>query len=753
MTRCQASRNNVKRTRNRAPNRRQFDIQHFEEAEQVREEDEELEELLDETVQHENNPQESAHLVRSDEILNGRVVHKTRAHYKSTMNYIIEYCSNNIKSAVTVRNGTALFIYPMSFENMKVFFAMMSLERPNKTVKSKSTLQGYVSTLKFFYQENKAEMSAECETYLSHFMSGYKRTVKAKKDSGVMKNYEGKVPVGFQLYCTLAKLALFAATCRSQLSGFIHCFMILCWVLFARSISVSTLRTNHMSWTNDSLVIELAGAKNDQAGEKQTPKHVYANIFMPEICPILSLALHIFSISYRESGSDNTKLFVGNAYDIFGGWLFEALSTITSLGFAVRDFGTHSFRKGVATFCTGFLGGPSTVAVFLRAGWSLGNVQDRYLFYCDGGDQLCGRIASGLNFNNGADFSALPPRFKETDPLTKEEWMEICPGYGNHPETFLVCLPYLLASIVHHYDWICKVDDHGNYINISKSHKIFQSQLFLSGIIQKLRPEVLGVNTSGRCEITGMTATGIPPHIDLARKVQLLTVENEMLRALTVQNHLEVMSTLPQEISDKVRDSILRNFHLEGVQQLSKDDVMNCMQAMFVDFANRIQPIVQSVSSLTTNTVNSSLDDNSGYTFWSWGGQLRPMPESYELPKINVKAICDMFMYGAPSQSIRPFRRIKTCDWKRIHQTYFSRADYVFSTICRYIVSLGMVLNCNAIYDLPYIEWDRVFASAYPLVITAIEEKKGKRLHKVGEMSYITMYDLFRKFLVPQQPV
>jgi len=64
-----------------------------------------------------------------------------------------------------------------------------------------------------------------------------------------------------------------------------------------------------------------------------------------------------------------------------------------------------------------------------------------------------------------------------------------------------------------------------------------------------------------------------------------------------------------------------------------------------------------------------------------------------------------------------------------------------------------MVLNCNAIYDLPYIEWDRVFASAYPLVITAIEEKKGKRLHKVGEMSYITMYDLFRKFLVPQQPV
>ena len=50
----------------------------------------------------------------------------------------------------------------------------------------------------------------------------------------------------------------------------------------------------------------------------------------------------------------------------------------------------------------------------------------------------------------------------------------------------------------------------------------------------------------------------------------------------------------------------------------------------------------------------------------------------------------------------------------------------MFSTICRYIVSLGMVLNCNAIYDLPYIEWDRVFASAYPLVITAIEEKKEK---------------------------
>ncbi|ETV66997.1 hypothetical protein H257_16688 [Aphanomyces astaci] len=46
---------------------------------------------------------------------------------------------------------------------------------------------------------------------------------------------------------------------------------------------------------------------------------------------------------------------------------------------AKKDIGTHSIRKGAATFVSsGSTGGPSIISVCLRCGWFLGNVMERY---------------------------------------------------------------------------------------------------------------------------------------------------------------------------------------------------------------------------------------------------------------------------------------------------------------------------------------------------------------------------------------
>ena len=58
--------------------------------------------------------------------------------------------------------------------------------------------------------------------------------------------------------------------------------------------------------------------------------------------------------------------------------------------------GTHSFRKGIATFLSGSPGSPTAIAIYLRARWSLGPVQSRYILEGEGGDQVCGRAATGL---------------------------------------------------------------------------------------------------------------------------------------------------------------------------------------------------------------------------------------------------------------------------------------------------------------------------------------------------------------------
>ena len=57
-------------------------------------------------------------------------------------------------------------------------------------------------------------------------------------------------------------------------------------------------------------------------------------------------------------------------------------------------------------------GGPTTTSIYLRAGWSLGPVQNRYIFQGPGGDQFVGRAAAGLNVNK-AEFAQLPPHFDE----------------------------------------------------------------------------------------------------------------------------------------------------------------------------------------------------------------------------------------------------------------------------------------------------------------------------------------------------
>jgi hypothetical protein len=89
--------------------------------------------------------------------------------------------------------------------------------------------------------------------------------------------------------------------------------------------------------------------------------------------------------------------------------------------------------------------GPSPVQIYLRAGWTLGGVQNRYLFAGAGGDQLTGRVLSGLPFNNST-FASLPPHF-DAEGLALIQWPVVLPLYLRLPETFKRALPYLLASI------------------------------------------------------------------------------------------------------------------------------------------------------------------------------------------------------------------------------------------------------------------------------------------------------------------
>ena len=152
-----------------------------------------------------------------------------------------------------------------------------------------------------------------------------------------------------------------------------------------RASNAFGIRYSHMRWMDDSLCIYFAHSKTDQLGERpRDPRHVYPNPLKPSICPILALGLYFVAASF-DRGSNS--LFPGsNQYDRYRKSLSRLTNTpnvasvLAANGLKPDDIGSHSGRKGAATYASsGSTCAPSSVAIHLRAGWARGGVQDTYL--------------------------------------------------------------------------------------------------------------------------------------------------------------------------------------------------------------------------------------------------------------------------------------------------------------------------------------------------------------------------------------
>ena len=264
---------------------------------------------------------------------------------------------------------------PLNADVIVEFMAKISIVSDRKTgakrQASVSVIGSYRSSIAMLYEENDIIFDDPTVLALNKFAGGYKRLVADKKLNGEMKIQEGKSPITFQAYNFVAKQDFIKRSDHNR-GCFAHLFLILCWTLMARSVSVGTIMLDHISWESDALLISTPKHKGDQEGNNCYPKHVYANPDNPFICPVLSMAIHFFSGGWRREGAKQL-LFQGTASESrFGKWLRELVSEFKDhlevIGLLSFEIGTHSFRKGVATFASSCPGGPSTVCIFLRAG-------------------------------------------------------------------------------------------------------------------------------------------------------------------------------------------------------------------------------------------------------------------------------------------------------------------------------------------------------------------------------------------------
>ena len=185
-------------------------------------------------------------------------------------------------------------------------------------------------------------------------------------------------------------------------------------------------------------------------------------------------------------------------------------------------------RKGAATYCSsGTTACPSSVAVHLRAGWTLGGVQDTYHRFDQAGDQHVGRTVCGLP-PSSVEFATLPPMFREESNIICSAISTLFPGI---PINLSRIAEYALASVVYHSDFL--------YQYLPKKHLIFQTNLFRNNeLLNSLKQLVVCRNQLPNDKIT---ATGIPPHIALLG--QMHHISNQV--ATTV---IPALQSIPSEV-------------------------------------------------------------------------------------------------------------------------------------------------------------------------------------------------------------
>ena len=305
-----------------------------------------------------------------------------------------------------------------------------------------------------FVASDKSPSEKFCDK-LRKAMKGIKRHAASARGQDGGRLETGKAALSFQVYRALCKWIL-----EDDDGVFAHCFLTLTWNLMCRSKNTVSIHRAHMEWRDDCLGIMFAHTKTDPTGDNAMRcRHVYANPFEPELCAITSLARYL--LSNPSTSGWQVCLFEGtHQYDRFRKALDRTLENhrdeVVNLGMNPDDIGVHSIRKGAATYvCNGTEGTVSFAAVCRRAGWTMGNVKDRYIHHDAAGDHVVGRCVAGLNLNS-KDFCVSSPVFDtsvEKKDFQNDVDSAINSTFGDILPKYRPLARHLLASLIFHHDF------------------------------------------------------------------------------------------------------------------------------------------------------------------------------------------------------------------------------------------------------------------------------------------------------------
>ena len=172
-----------------------------------------------------------------------------------------------------------------------------------------STLKKYVTAINNLFTDSHRQVPHVFKSQLSKMLASKRKTEQRMKANGTIPDDNAREEMSFALYRELAMYFL-----KSD-NMFAHLFLVLCWNMMVRNCNTDDLVFGNCVWTGDSFGVSVKRTKTNPDGSKQvqeTIKHIYANPLMPEVCPILALAMYLVVFPFVGTTKSSTKLFPGS---------------------------------------------------------------------------------------------------------------------------------------------------------------------------------------------------------------------------------------------------------------------------------------------------------------------------------------------------------------------------------------------------------------------------------------------------------
>ena len=574
-------------------------------------------------------------------------------------------------------------------------------------LKSQNTAVLYCSAMKYWHKESNRMRDTDQDdpviishdqvTYLASYTTGRRRITAEERANGEESECEGKYPIDLREFKSLAKIAL-AAGSRPKDARLFHAYLISCWNLIARSSTVGDLLWNNIGWLDDCITVLYEKGKTNQEGMNKVPWHVYANPGDPLICPILALGLKLCTET-DTFGNRPFKVFPSSTPDnTFSSWMRKSVDELAQdpeilLSVPADRVGTHSLRKGAATYVDGQCDGPHTDAIKLRMEHKLAGCDYRYIFRGSGNDGFVGRSVSGLD-TCSFEMGSLPPHFKHHVEVSSVISQAIISRANNNLKR---AFPYLVASVIYHWEWL--------QTHLPETHPFFYSRIYTSGIYQTWKPFVIaGIF---KCPETGMIASGLPRSMTILLETRLIQ---------------ESLKNVPDITAEKVIDKLssVQNIYIHSSEVLNRT-ITPRIESMERSITSLLQANEQLLAQAQSPILSGSTTSQFRRFFWddTWHAH----PKTFQIPADTCLKVWNLWLFGDATEVNTPYRCLEGASITASGKTRLSRAKKVFDGIQK---EIG--LSYEALTIMGHVEAERKFLEAFTRLFGHIRNYSNMQL-------------------------